>query len=100
MTLGSESVLKHRVGVSGTESNTATFCLDSHVIEEVWRLSGFDRSSRRLSVVMCVQSGTHTHTHTHTSEDITLTYIHFLETYPNLNHNHRVSNPNLKITLN
>ena len=65
MTLGSESVLKHRVGVSGTESNTATFCLDSHVIEEVWRLSGFDRSSRRLSVVMCVQSGTHTHTHTH-----------------------------------
>ena len=38
------------------------------------------------------------HTHTHhvyiTSGDITLTCMHFLETYPNLNHNQHMPNPN------
>ena len=35
---------------------------------------------------------THTHIHTHTRHfrDITLTYIHFLKTYPNFNHNHHM----------
>ena len=43
------------------------------------------------------------YTHSYLSiilEDITLTSIHFLETDPNLHHNHHMTNPNLNITLN
>ena len=77
MTLVRESVLKHGVGVSGTQNSTSTLCFNSHVIEEVWRLSGCDRSNRKLSVAvrapLCARMSTNTHTHTHTHRHVIVT---------------------------
>ena len=57
----SELVLKHRVGVSGTENNTPTLCFNSHITEEIWWLSSFDRSNRKVKCSLCALGQTHTH---------------------------------------
>lgn len=62
MILVSKLVLKHRVGESGAENCTPTLRFSSHISEEVWRQSGFDKRNRKVKccgVCLCTLGQTH-----------------------------------------
>ena len=76
---------------------------------ETWKHQLSNNQLFLLAAVACTHAHKHTHTHTlrvsHsvsiTSEDITLTYIDFLENYltSNMNHSYYLPKPNLHLNL-